>query len=169
MEREIQTLKELLAQIISPEAKGDPNLALVEVIFHINFLSFGDKGFSPAYKHWACLPWDIPATGEVEKFYIPTMATPSPWVAQGSVCLHLSPEYHHSNTDALQMFVLVRTKKRCPRKKLQTGVIYFCDFLYLCTVVCSAFCGGFVGPCPTTPYSFAHEDWLPYISSFVYF
>lgn len=49
-------------------------------------------------------------------------------MAQGSVCLHLSTEYHHSNTDALQMFVLVWTKKRCPRKKLQTGVIYFCDF-----------------------------------------
>lgn len=78
MEREIQTLKELLAQIISPEAKGDPNLALVEVVFHINFLSFGDKGFSPAYKHWGLPTMGIPATGEVEKFYIPTVATPSP-------------------------------------------------------------------------------------------
>ncbi|KAL6070930.1 hypothetical protein STEG23_005765, partial [Scotinomys teguina] len=32
------------------------HLALTEVLFHKNFLSFGDKGLSLAYKHWAYLP-----------------------------------------------------------------------------------------------------------------
>lgn len=47
-----RALKKLLARTITPEARRDPHLALTEVLFHMNFLSFDDKGFSPVYKHW---------------------------------------------------------------------------------------------------------------------
>lgn len=52
-------IKEFLSQLISPEAKWDPNLVLLEVLFHISFLSFDKVGLSPAYKHQAYLPRDI--------------------------------------------------------------------------------------------------------------
>lgn len=99
MEREIQTLKELLAQIISPEAKGDPNLALVEVIFHINFLSFGDKGFSPAYKHWACLPWESLPLVRWKNSISPQWQLPAPeWPKGPYACI-----FPQSTTTPIQM------------------------------------------------------------------
>lgn len=52
-------IKEFLSQLISPEAKWDPNLVLLEVLFHISFLSFDKVGLSPAYKQQAYLPRDI--------------------------------------------------------------------------------------------------------------
>lgn len=158
MEREIQTLKELLAQIISPEAKGDPNLALVEVVFHINFRSFGDKVFSPAYKHWACLPWDIPATGEVEKLYIPHNGNSQPL---NGPRVRMLASFHRVPPLQYRCPPDIRPgtdQETLPKEEATDRCHNFCDFLYLYTVVCSAFCGGFVGPCPTTPYSFAHED-----------
>ena len=45
---------------ISPEVGRDPHLPLTEVLFRMNFLSFDDKGLSPAYKHWAFLPRNSP-------------------------------------------------------------------------------------------------------------
>lgn len=40
-----------MASLISPEAKQDPNLGLLEVLlFHINFLNFDEAGLSPAHK-----------------------------------------------------------------------------------------------------------------------
>lgn len=33
-----------------PELRSDPKLAL---LVHVSFLSFDDKGLSPAYRHWA--------------------------------------------------------------------------------------------------------------------
>lgn len=54
------TIKPLLAQLISPEAKQDPNSALVEVLFHIKFLNFNEAGLSLAYRYWAYSPWDTP-------------------------------------------------------------------------------------------------------------
>lgn len=60
VERTNRTLKEALYKNISQEAKRDHYLALVEVLFHLNFLAFDDKGLSPAYKHWAFLPRETP-------------------------------------------------------------------------------------------------------------
>jgi hypothetical protein len=48
-------LKEALAQVTFPASKRDPHIALVGVLFHVNFLTFNEKGLSPAYKHWAFL------------------------------------------------------------------------------------------------------------------
>jgi hypothetical protein len=42
------SLKALLAKLMSSEAKRDPHLALVEMLFHMNFLNSNDKGLSPA-------------------------------------------------------------------------------------------------------------------------
>lgn len=42
------TIKELFFWVISPEAKQDPNLGLVEVLFCINFLGFDEAGLSLA-------------------------------------------------------------------------------------------------------------------------
>lgn len=53
-------MKGALAPVTSPEPKRDPPLALVEVLFHVNFLSFDEKWLVPAYKHWAFLPRDTP-------------------------------------------------------------------------------------------------------------
>lgn len=45
----------------SLEPKRDPHLALEEVLFHVNFLSFNVKWLSPAYKHWTFLPKTLPS------------------------------------------------------------------------------------------------------------
>lgn len=60
MKRADSTLGELMARTILPETRRDPHLTLMEVLFHVNFLSFDDKGLSPAYKDWASLPRNTP-------------------------------------------------------------------------------------------------------------
>lgn len=54
------TIKLLLVQLLSPEAKQDPNSALVEVLFHIKLPNFNEAGLSLANKYWAYSPWDTP-------------------------------------------------------------------------------------------------------------
>ena len=60
VERMNRTLKELLAKTVSPEARRDPLLALTEVLLHMNFLSFEEKGLCQVYKHWESLPRNTP-------------------------------------------------------------------------------------------------------------
>lgn len=59
VERTNHIIKEFLAQLISPKAKWDPNLGLLEVLSHISILNCDKVGLSPAYKYWAYLPRDI--------------------------------------------------------------------------------------------------------------
>lgn len=54
------TIKLLLVQLLSPEAKQDPNSAVVEVLFHIKFPNSNEAGLSLANKYWAYSPWDMP-------------------------------------------------------------------------------------------------------------
>ena len=42
------------------EAMTNPHLVFTEILSLMNFLSFVDKGLSPAYKHWASLSRNIP-------------------------------------------------------------------------------------------------------------
>lgn len=58
-----------MAPVISPEAKQDPNLGWLKVLFHINFLNFDEAGLSPPHK------LDLLATEEMEEFHQPSMAT----------------------------------------------------------------------------------------------
>lgn len=57
-----------MAPVISPKAKQDPNLGLLQELFHINSLNFDEAGLSPAYK------LDLLATYEMEEFHQPSMA-----------------------------------------------------------------------------------------------
>ena len=43
-----------------PRIQRDPHLALVAVLFRVNFLCFSEKGLSTAYRHWTFLPRDPP-------------------------------------------------------------------------------------------------------------
>lgn len=52
-----------MAPVISPKAKQDPNMGLLQVLFHINSLNFDE-----AYK------LDLLATYEMEEFHQPSMA-----------------------------------------------------------------------------------------------
>ena len=75
MEGTNRALKELLAKVISPEARRNLHLALPEVLFHMNFLSFDDKGFNPAYKPYK---EHTPDPGDMERSYLHKMVATSP-------------------------------------------------------------------------------------------
>ena len=51
VERTIRALTELLARTFPPEDRRDPHLTLTEVLFHMDLISFDDKGLRPTYKH----------------------------------------------------------------------------------------------------------------------
>lgn len=73
IERTHRTIKDLLQRQKNHHMPPDPQLALTEVLFTINFLTFDSQGISPAYKHWGSFPsqtpapmvrWKDPLTGE---------------------------------------------------------------------------------------------------------
>lgn len=60
VERANHSLKQVLAHVTYPVTKRDPYLALVKVLFHVNSISFAEKGLSTAYKHWEFWQRDTP-------------------------------------------------------------------------------------------------------------
>lgn len=78
VEKTDRAIVELLVKTITPEARRDPHLALTEVLFPMNFLSFNDKGLSLAYK--PSVNEYTPASGKMERFISLQCLLPAPLI-----------------------------------------------------------------------------------------